>query len=170
MKIKGKVPAMVLMVMGLVVMAGCAGQTESATFIGEVVINASAAEVWDYLCSDPLPKPASPWLKEVTNERGKRCTVGYSEDQTYQAMGQTSKVRSVAIEVVPNHRLVYKAEGDISSTATYVLVPEGDSTRLILVQELTGQLPSGMGLGAVKDEISRTQDITLRNIREGVEK
>ncbi len=167
---KGKVLGLMVMVLGLLVLAGCqTGTTESATIIGDVVINASVEKVWDYMCSGESAK-ANPYFKGVSNQQGERCTVGYSQEETYQAMGMTSIAKTVTVEVVPNHRIVSKAAGDVDSTTTVLFVPEGKGTRLTIISELTGKLPPGMGYEAVKQELQKNQDKNLENIKNAVEK
>ncbi len=168
---KGKVFGLVLVCMALALAAGCAGQTTTAAGMSEVLINASPEEVWDWMCAGNASDPGmNPLLKEVKNQRGEYCTVGYSEEHIYKALGVTNEVKVVATEISLHERAVFKTVGDFSSTATYLVVPEGNSTRLILVMEITGKLPPGITSDVASKEIQGGFDKMLKNIKEKVEK
>jgi uncharacterized protein YndB with AHSA1/START domain len=169
MKSKRRIPAMVLMGMGLILACGCIGGSESGTLIYSIVINAPPEKVWDAMCNPSNPNWA-PTLKGAGITQGKPCEVGWTQEQTYQVLGQTYHVTSVLSEAVPNQRSVLKMGGDFNCTMTSVLAPEGNATRVVEIMEVSGKLPAGMSFDVAKGQLDKEMEKASRNFKEMAEK
>jgi hypothetical protein len=169
---KGFLKAMFLVGVGLVLVTGCAGNTQSGVIISSIMINAPADEVWDTLCNMDMTEVHS-WMKEIKNKRGDGlCDIGNSEEHVQQALGQTVTLHVVTTEVVIKQKAETKYNGDllgIHGTTTYLLSPEGDETRLTLVMQGAGQPPAGITFEVVKREFQKAADEHLAKIKAKME-
>jgi uncharacterized protein YndB with AHSA1/START domain len=167
MKEKSKVLSLVLICVGLVFLGGCADTTLTETAPGHVMINAPVNKVFEYITADDADW--DPNLKEITNREGKG--VGATSNWAYEVGGQEYRGEGVTIEFVPNRKLVTKTSGEIDSTWTWLFVPRGNQTKLVVVVEYSLQMPKAVSVA--KDifakELDDNADVTLQDIKKKIE-
>jgi len=164
--------AAILLVLGMGLLAGCVGSTQSGTVIVSKVINAPPEKISSFMCgmSEAEMKEVFPAIKEINNKQGKPCTVGYSEDETQCIAGQCRTMHLVWVDIVPNQRYQLKYAGDAYGTTTYLFSPEANGTRMTIILEVSGKLPMGLSYDMIKSEFEKSGNDSLAAIKAKVEK
>ncbi|HUT52014.1 MAG TPA: SRPBCC family protein [bacterium] len=167
MRAKGFFAAMVMV--GMVLAAcGCGGaRMENVTEAGmvSVVINAPPAKVFAFV-SDPQKAEQWTWAK-VENPQAQK--VGRTVDWTVDVAGMSFKGQTVTVDVVPNQRIVEQFMGDADGSNTYLFVPEGAGTRVILVQQASVDVPRAARKMVVEKNKETLQE-ALNKLKAAVEK
>ncbi len=174
MKIKGKVSAMVLMVMGLVMLTACESGITSNIYSGSVVINAPPEEVFAYVSDPENRNEWSPAIEEIWDVEGEGF--GLTGSWRTKGLGITWEGRSINVDYVPNRRIVSRTiftNANIYGTETALFVPHPQGTKFIFIQEFTGEIPSAlqkMTRDAIRKELQETLEADLKRIKAAVEK
>lgn len=142
MKGKSLLAAMVLMVVALVPMAGCetggCPEAGSDTMIRQVVIKASAENVWKYILGDArVEKDGIATLEwwphwEAKNFDGSMGP-GRSYEITEEYAGRKYQGTVVMTDYVPNRKYVASYSGSITREITILVAPYEDGSKLVFV-------------------------------------
>jgi carbon monoxide dehydrogenase subunit G len=110
------------------------------------------------------------FVKRISGGGGNQCKLGYSEEQVFSTLGQEMKVHIILVDFEPAQKAVFKFAGDFDGTVTYLVVPEGDNSRLTCIFEVSAPLPPGMSYNAVQNELEKNVDQALEAVKRNVEK
>jgi uncharacterized protein YndB with AHSA1/START domain len=105
-----------------------------------ITIDAPVEEVFNYV-EDPanIPEywPSVVQLKDVEQ----LPNGGFRMTGVYKMAGVRFDIESMCTEFIPNQRTVYKSEGGVSSTSTWIYEPHDGGTRATIENEYTVHLP-----------------------------
>jgi uncharacterized protein YndB with AHSA1/START domain len=105
-----------------------------------IVIDAPVEEVFDYVeepANIPQYWPSVIEIKDVDQ----LSTGGFRMTAVYKMAGVRFEVESECTEFIPNQRTVYRSEGGVSSTATWIYEPHDGGTKATMENEYTVHLP-----------------------------
>ena len=141
-----------------------------ATIEKSTVIAAPADRIFAFI-SEPRNLPEIwPSLVEV-HDITPAANGGSDFKWTYKMAGMRFEGTSTAIEFVPPRRISAATKGGISSTTTWILESEGDSTRVTIHADLTmpGKLLGKLAEPLVTRENSKEAEVILANLKARME-
>ncbi len=167
MRAKGFFAAMLLVGLALAA-CGCGGaRMENMTDTGmlSVKINAPPSKVFAFV-NDPKNGEKWSWANP-SNSQGQG--VGRTVDWTLEVGGMSFKGQTVTVDVVPNQRIVEQFMGDADGSNTYLFLPEGGGTKLILIQTASVDMPRA-AKNMVTEKNKEAIEQSLQRLKAAVEK
>lgn len=102
----------------------------SDTGMVSVVINAPVEKVFAYM-TDPARSSEWSW-SSASNVKGQG--LGQTSDWEVEVGGMAFRGQGVTVEYVPNQKVVENFWGDVHGSNTWLYLPEGEGTKVILIQ------------------------------------
>ena len=136
----------------------------------KISVKSPPEKVFSYITNPLNQTEMNPSIKEIKDITGK--DIGQRWRWMSKIKGFILEGEAKVVEFVPNARYVTKTEGDIISTWSYSLKPQGSGTRLDLTIDYTFPIPIFGIIGEMflSQETEQAIDTEISNIKNKLER